>query len=120
VILLVALPLMVGSTAQAGPPEGTASTPVVAQATGAAPPAAVAVEIQNETFLPATLTVAAGTTVTWTSRDDDPHTVTSTENVFASGGLEKDEAFSYTFTTPGTYPYLCKLHPHMTGTIIVK
>ncbi len=88
------------------------------QAAGAPTPAAITIE--NEAFQPVTLTVAAGTTVTWTSRDDDPHTVTSTENVFASAGLEKDDTYSYTFTTAGTYPYYCKLHPHMTGTIVVK
>jgi plastocyanin len=78
------------------------------------------VEIRNYEFLPAVLTVPAGTTVTWTNRDDDPHTVTASENVFASPGLDADETFSYTFSTPGTYPYVCKLHPQMTGTIIVR
>ncbi len=84
-------------------------------------PGAVArVEIKDYEFLPAILTVPAGTTVTWTNRDDEPHTVTSSENVFASPGLDVDETFSYTFSTPGTYTYYCKLHPHMTGTIAVK
>jgi len=78
------------------------------------------VEIMNYEFLPATLTVPLGTTVTWTNRDDEPHTVTSSEKVFASPGLDAGEAFSYTFSTPGTYAYRCALHPHMTGTIIVK
>ena len=98
---------------------------VLAQAAGAAQPEGTAeavarVEIANEQYLPIVLVVPAGTTVTWTSRDDDPHTVTSTENVFASPGLEAEESFSYTFATPGTYAYFCKLHPHMTGTIIVQ
>jgi plastocyanin len=84
------------------------------------PGAVTRVEIKDYEFLPATLTVPAGTTVTWTSHDDEPHTVTSSEKVFASPGLDADEAFSYTFSTPGTYTYSCTLHPHMTGTIIVK
>jgi plastocyanin len=86
----------------------------------AAPAASVRVEIKEYEYLPATLTVPAGTTVTWTSHDDEPHTVTSPEKVFASPGLDADEAFSFTFSTPGTYTYYCTLHPQMTGTIIVK
>ena len=82
--------------------------------------AAAHVEIKNYEYLPATLTVPAGTMVTWTSHDDEPHTVTSSETVFASPGLDADETFSYTFTTPGAYTYHCALHPHMNGTIIVK
>jgi plastocyanin len=98
---------------------------VMAQAVDAgkterAPGAVARVEITNYEFRPAVLTVTVGTTVTWTSHDDDPHTVTSSENVFASPGLDADETFSYTFSSPGTYPYACKLHPQMTGTIIVK
>ncbi len=78
------------------------------------------VTIENFQFTPATLTVPVATTVTWISRDDEPHTVTSSEGVFTSPGLDADETYSYTFSTPGTYTYHCKLHPHMTGTIIVK
>lgn len=78
------------------------------------------VTIENFAFNPATLTVPVGTTVTWINRDDEPHTVTSSENMFTSPGLDSDETFSYEFSIPGTYAYHCKLHPHMTGTIIVK
>ena len=78
------------------------------------------ISIENFAFSPATLTVPAGSTVTWTNKDDEPHTVTSSENAFTSQGLDTDETFSFTFSTPGTYPYYCKLHPHMTGSIVVK
>jgi plastocyanin len=83
---------------------------------------AVTVHIDNFTFAPATLTVRAGTKVTWINRDDEPHTVTSSSSprVFASGALDTDGSFSYTFDKPGTYPYFCAIHPHMTGTVIVK
>jgi plastocyanin len=106
-------------------PAATPSRAVMAQATGAgkteiAAKAVAHVEITNYEFRPAVLTVPTGTMVTWTSHDDDPHTVTSSENVFASPGLDADETFSYSFSTPGTYPYSCRLHPQMTGTIIVK
>jgi|SRR5579884_4221821 len=77
------------------------------------------VTIDNFTFSPQTLTVKAGMTVTWTNRDDIPHTVTSLPT-FKSKALDSEDAFSFTFTTPGTYKYFCSLHPHMTGTIVVE
>ena len=77
------------------------------------------VEIQAHGFSAPTLTVKPGTTVTWTNRDDDAHTVTSVANTFRSHGLDTGETFSYTFTRPGTYEYFCSLHPLMTGKVVV-
>jgi len=88
-----------------------------------APQAATAeVKIDNFTFGPAALTVAVGTTVTWTNRDDIPHTVVSTDDpkTFKSKVLDTDEKFSYTFTKAGTFPYFCSIHPKMTGSVVVK
>ena len=80
-----------------------------------------AVSIDNFTFTPASLTVKAGTTVTWTNRDDIPHGIASQNNGFAkSKALDTDDSYSFTFTTPGTYKYFCYVHPHMTGTIVVE
>lgn len=78
------------------------------------------VEIKAHGFGSAVLIVRPGTTVTWINHDDDPHTVTSTENVFRSPGLDTDETYSYTFTKPGTYTYFCTLHPMMTGKVVVR
>jgi plastocyanin len=78
------------------------------------------VKIDNFSFGPATLTVSAGTTVTWTNRDDIPHTVVSDDKVFKSKVLDTEEAFSYTFSKPGTYPYFCSVHPKMTGKVVVQ
>ena len=78
------------------------------------------VKIDNFTFGPAELTVVVGTTVTWTNRDDIPHTVVSTDKVFKSKVLDTDETFSSTFSTPGTFPYFCSIHPKMTGTVVVQ
>jgi len=78
------------------------------------------VKIDNFSFTPATLTVAPGTTVTWTNRDDIPHTVVSDDKVFKSKVLDTDEKFSYTFTKPGRYPYFCSVHPKMTAEIVVQ
>jgi len=65
-------------------------------------------------------TQAAVATVTWVNHDGDLHTVTSTQGLFASPGLDHGDTFAYRFTTPGTYPYFCALHPHMKGTILVQ
>jgi plastocyanin len=83
--------------------------------------AADTVSIDNFTFGPQTLTVKAGTTVTWTNKDDIPHGIASDNNAFAkSKALDTDDSYSFTFTTPGTYKYFCYVHPHMTGTIVVQ
>jgi amicyanin len=78
------------------------------------------VKIDNFSFGPSELTVPVGTTVTWTNRDDIPHTVVSTEKVFKSKVLDTDEKFSFTFSKAGTYPYFCSIHPKMTGKVIVQ
>ena len=78
------------------------------------------VKIDNFSFGPGTLTVPVGTTVTWTNRDDIPHTVVSTEGLFKSKVLDTDEKFSFTFSKAGTYPYFCSIHPKMTGKVIVQ
>lgn len=78
------------------------------------------VKVDNFTFAPATLNVAVGTTVTWTNRDDIPHTVVSTDRVFKSKVLDTDEKFSFTFSKAGTYDYFCSIHPKMTGKVVVK
>jgi plastocyanin len=64
--------------------------------------------------------VTAGSTVTWTNKDDIPHAIASSSALFRSGAFDTDGNYSFTFTTPGTYQYFCYLHPHMTGTIVVE
>ena len=85
-------------------------------------PPTVEVKIDNFSFGPTALTIPVGTTVTWTNRDDIPHTVVSTDDpkVFKSKVLDTDEKFSFTFTKAGTYPYFCSVHPKMTGKVIVQ
>jgi plastocyanin len=86
------------------------------------PPATTDVKIDNFSFAPVTLTVTAGTTVSWTNRDDIPHTVVSADDpkAFKSKVMDTDEKFSFTFTKAGTYTYFCSVHPKMTGTVVVK
>jgi plastocyanin len=71
-------------------------------------------------FAPTALSVAAGSTVTWTNSDDEPHTVVSESGLFRSGALDTNESFSFRFDKPGTYRYTCSIHPRMVGTIIVQ
>jgi amicyanin len=78
------------------------------------------VKIDNFTFDPPEITVKSGATVTWTNRDDIPHTVVAKELAFRSKALDTDDTYSFTFTTAGTYEYFCSLHPHMVGKIVVR
>ncbi len=78
------------------------------------------VTIDNFSFGPADLTVPVGTKVTWTNKDDVPHTVTSTNKVFGSPVLDTDQQFSFTFKQAGTFEYFCELHPKMTAKVTVK
>ncbi len=83
--------------------------------------AANSVEIKGFAFNQATITVAKGTTVTWTNDDSAPHTVTTTNAPvdFDSGTMNKGDTFSQTFDTAGTYEYYCSIHPSMKGKVIV-
>jgi plastocyanin len=78
------------------------------------------IAITDSAFGTAVLTVQVGDTVTWTNADDRPHTVTSQDGAFDSGNVDEGAAFSFTFTAPGTYTYLCEYHPDMTGTIVAE
>jgi len=78
------------------------------------------VNIKSYSFQPSTLSVPAGTTVTWHNQDNAQHTVTSdTQGQFDSGAISTGNKFTYTFPTPGSYSYHCSIHPGMKGTIVV-
>ncbi len=78
------------------------------------------IEIKDFAFNPQTLTVKSGEKITWTNRDEEPHTVVSVEKQFKkSSALDTDQTFTITAGAPGTYTYFCSVHPKMTGTIIV-
>jgi plastocyanin len=70
-------------------------------------------------YEPQAIKVAAGTTVTWTNKDPEPHTVVDKGGKFRSAALDTGDTFSFTFNDPGTYTYFCSLHPHMVGTVEV-
>ena len=104
---------------------GLSSMPVMpAPAPGAgtpvpAPQGPDAVDITNFAFAPLTLTVPVGATVTWTNRDEEPHTVAASDGSFHSPGMGTGGSYSFTFTNVGSYDYVCSIHPFMHGTVVV-
>jgi plastocyanin len=76
--------------------------------------------IKDFMYAPMSLTVKAGTTVTWVNLDDEPHNVISDTGLFRSGGFDTNETFSYRFDKPGTYHITCSIHPRMLATIVVE
>ena len=76
--------------------------------------------VKDFMFAPTSLTVKAGSTVTWANMDDEPHTVVSDTGVFRSGAMDTNESFSFKFDKPGTYHFTCSIHPRMVGTIVVQ
>ncbi|OMB90492.1 amidase [Mycobacterium colombiense] len=85
----------------------------------AAPVRGDQVTIDGFAFAPVTLTVPAGTTVTWTNRDEEPHTVAASDGSFHSPGMGTGATFTHTFSTAGTFDYVCSIHPMMRGTVVV-
>jgi plastocyanin len=105
-------------------PRGSTTTvtrePAMASQIESAAPQTLQIAIDNFTFTPAQLTVPTGSKVTWINHDDVPHTIVSTTKAFKSRALDTDDRFEHVFDAPGTYPYFCSVHPHMTAVIIVK
>ena len=115
--------LILGSAAiLAGAFALTACTkPNLAASSGDNSASGATVKIDNFSFGPATITIPAGSTVTWTNNDDVPHVVTSDDGkMFKSKALDTDDHFSFTFAKPGTYNYYCAIHPKMTAKIVVQ
>lgn len=86
----------------------------------AATPDPTKIVVKDFMFVPMSLTVKAGSTVTWTNLDDEPHTVGSDTGLFRSGAMDTNESFSFKFDKPGTYHFTCSIHPRMAGTIVVQ
>lgn len=86
---------------------------------GASAAAQPTVHIRNFAFSPATLTIAAGTTVRFVNDDQEAHTATANDRSFDSGGLDTNDSWEHRFDARGTYHYFCQMHPYMHGTIVV-
>jgi manganese oxidase len=122
-LLVVALGMIMGIT---GCKSNDSTTNASSTSGTGTPPAANTVTIQNMAFNPATVTVAAGTTVTWTNNDAMTHTVTSgvpgsPDGAFDSGNMANGATYQHTFATKGTFQYYCKVHPgSMKATMVVQ
>jgi len=77
------------------------------------------VTIADFQFTPATITIHVGDTVTWVNNGPSAHTATANNHSFNTGVLQKGHSASHTFTTAGTFTYICSIHPFMHGTVIV-
>ena len=96
------------------------TTPAPTQTPAPTTPEPVRVDIRGSTFVPGTVGISKGTTVTWTNDDGVPHTVTSISGAFDSGNIEPGKTYSYTFNQAGPFEYSCANHPSMThGKVIV-
>jgi plastocyanin len=102
--------------------EGAAEQPAASTQVTAVPGNAIDIKIGNFKFVPAEVTVAAGTRLSWLNQDDAPHLVIGTDpnSPIKSPPLDTDEQYSIVLAKPGTYRYFCSLHPQMTGTIVVR
>ena len=106
---------MSGMAPMPNTPAGTTA----ATAGPAAPVSGNAVSIDNFAFAPATLTVPAGSTVTWTNKNEEPHAVVANDGSFPSPGMGSQSTFSYTFAKAGKFDYVCSIHPYMHATVVV-
>ena len=91
-----------------------------AQPPGSPQAATATVKIRNFKFEPANVTIVEGKTVQFINEDEEPHTATSTDGIFNSKALDTNQTWNYTATKPGTFPYICSIHPFMKGTVTVK
>jgi plastocyanin len=98
----------------------TAAQTTTASGSGAAAVSTDKVEIADFKFDPETVTVMAGTEVTWTNSDDTAHTATADDSSFDTGDLNKGDSKTITFDKPGTFTYYCRFHPFMKATVEVQ
>jgi plastocyanin len=120
--------LMIAAGCSAAAAATPSSAPAASSAPASSPPASSAttpraqestISIRDFSFSPVSLTVPVGATVSWNNLDGEPHTVKSIDQSFRSGALDQNDSFSFKFDKPGTYRYVCSIHPQMVGTIVV-
>jgi YVTN family beta-propeller protein len=109
-----------GGTQAAAPAQPTPAPQAPAPVAAAPQGQAVAVSIAKFAFSPATITISAGQSITWTNADPVDHTTTSDTQVWDSGSLAQNGTFTTTFSQPGTYAYHCTIHPFIRGTVEVQ
>ena len=115
-----------GSSSSSSSSSSSASTAAGTTSSSAASTAApvrsglVKVAISNYAFHPATITVAAGTKVTFSNHDQTAHTATSTQQAFDTGTVKPGHSVTVVLKKPGSYTYYCQFHAFMRGTVVVK
>ena len=120
-ILAIALSACSGSTSTPAPPGSAAPPPSAGSGESAVPAGgSTPATIVDFAFQPASITVRAGTTVTWTNTGGAPHTATADDGSFDSGSLSGGSTFSQPFTKAGTYAYHCAIHTSMKWTVVVQ
>jgi plastocyanin len=120
-LVILGIPLLAAgcggsSTNTTSVPETTAGPGTTSSAGGAT----VQVIMTDRSYSPQTVTINVGDTVTWVNEDAPQHDVVADNGEFKSGLFDKGGTFSFTFTTAGTYPYHCSIHPGMVGTVVVQ
>jgi plastocyanin len=118
-IFLISI-LMISNGCSKSTTDNTPNTGNTGGTGGTGGPGANQVFIQGMAFNPASITVTAGTTITWTNKDAIAHTVTSDSNAFDSGTVKSGATFSFTFAAAGTYSYHCIIHPSMVASVTVN
>jgi plastocyanin len=121
-VAIVAIALVLVGCSSAGTttttvPSGTPTTGGGAAGGGGA---TVEVKMEGMAFSPQTVTIKAGDTVNWTNKDQPPHNATAVDKSWQTSTLATGESGGVTFATAGTFPYICTIHPTMTGTVIVQ
>jgi plastocyanin len=113
-VLAIAMALaLVACSASSAPTVPATAAPAASGAAGSV------VTIADFAFAPTAITVAIGTTVTWTNSDTAGHTVTADDGSFGSDRLGTGATFSQTFARAGTFAYHCSIHASMKGTVTV-
>ena len=121
IAVLAALTTVAACGSDSGGGGAPPATATASASSGSAPAGGGStVEIMNFMFMPGSLTVPVGTTVTWKFDDSTDHTVSADDNSFASSPMANGQTFTHTFSAAGTVAYHCSIHPFMKGTIIVK
>ncbi len=121
-VAIVAIALVLVGCSSAGTttttvPSGTPTTGGGAAGGGGA---TVEVKMEGMAFSPQTVTIKVGDTVNWTNKDEAPHNAVAVDKSWQTSTFATGESGSVTFTTAGTFPYICTIHPNMTGTVIVQ
>lgn len=122
-IRLLVCPLLLAAVAACGSSSSpTPSTPSPSGGSSGTPVSIVrgAEVLTTTAYAPNPVTVAVGSSVTWTNTDSTTHTSSSDTGAWNSGSIPPGGTFTTTFNSPGTFKYHCSLHPNMIGTVTVQ